>query len=358
MQEVVSKRTEPRVSRPPFQNPSQPTAQVTEANAFVGMDTTLSNRPGDRIVVIIPAYNEERFIGSVVLKVRRYAQTVIVVDDGSTDDTGIIAQAAGAIVIRHPANKGKGAALNTGFSIGREFNPQVMVMIDGDGQHLPEQLAGIVRPVLAGEADIVIGSRYLNHIKCVPRHRALGHWFFNQLTRAASGLKVSDSQSGYRAFSPNAYSADIFHSADFTVESEMQFLARQHGLRVVEVPITIRYPDKPKRSVLKHGLVVLNGVLHLVGQYRPLLFFGVPGMFSFLIGVGWGILVVERFRQTQQLAVGYALICVLLSVLGLIMLSTGFTLHSIRGLLLEILKGNQHRRHNNHACQCDYRQPQ
>lgn len=290
------------------------------------------------IVVIIPAYNEERFIASVVLKMLRYPVKVIVVDDGSTDDTAIIAQAAGATVIRHPANRGKGQALNTGFTAGRSLNPAAIVVIDADGQHLPEQLTEVVRPVIAGEADIVVGSRYLSPDNGgVPRQRVLGHWFFNQATRMLSGVKVTDSQSGFRAFSPKAYNADLFHSSDFSVESEMQFLARQFDLRVKEVPITIRYTDKPKRSVWQQGMVVLNGLLRLTGQYRPLLFFGGTGLLVMLSGLGLGLVVVDIYSRVRQLAVGYAILSVLLTIIGMLGLATGIILHSVRGLLYEML---------------------
>ncbi|HEY5669565.1 MAG TPA: glycosyltransferase family 2 protein [Anaerolineales bacterium] len=292
-----------------------------------------------RIVVVVPAYNEERFIGSVVLKIRKYPVTVIVVDDGSTDDTAYVAQAAGAIVARHEKNQGKGDALNTGFCQARQLEPEAIVIIDGDGQHLPEQLPHLVQPVLAGQADLVVGSRYLRKDCRVPRTRLIGHWFFNQLARHASGVGVSDSQSGFRAFSPRAYNADLFHCSDFSVESEMQFLAREYGLRVAEVPITIRYEGPPKRPALQQGLVVLNGILHMVGQYRPLFFFGVPGAAFLLTGLGWGLWVVELFMQTKQLAIGHAFIFVLLFLTGQAMLSTGFILHSVRGLLHDMLRG-------------------
>ncbi len=154
------------------------------------------------VVVVIPAYNEERFIGSVVLKLLRYPVKVIVVDDGSSDDTAAIARTAGATVIRHPVNQGKGVALNTGIRLGREFRPSAIVMLDADGQHLPEQLSDVVRPVLLGEADIVVGSRYLLPAPGTPPLRRVGHRFFNWLVRSASGVPVSDSQSGYRALSP------------------------------------------------------------------------------------------------------------------------------------------------------------
>src|SRR5262245_3312134 len=208
-----------------------------------------------KVLVIIPAYNEERFIGSVVLKVRQHAENVIVVDDGSTDGTAEIAQAAGAVVVKHPVNKGKGAALNTGFQRARQLEPEVVVLLDGDGQHLPEEVPILIAPVLRGEADIVVGSRYLQKHSRVPAHRVWGHQAFNWLTNLISGTRVTDSQSGYRAFSARALELISFNSESFSVESEMQLLARQHDLRLAEVSVTIRYPDKPKRSVIGHGLV-------------------------------------------------------------------------------------------------------
>ncbi|MBN1954924.1 MAG: glycosyltransferase family 2 protein [Anaerolineae bacterium] len=298
---------------------------------------------GQDIIVVIPAFNEERFIGSVVLKARKYADQVIVVDDGSSDATGEIATAAGATVVRHPVNQGKGVSLSSGFRRAREWNPRAVIVIDGDGQHLVEEIPGILAPVLAGQADIVVGSRYLEERSSVPRHRVVGHRAFNILTNVASGVRVTDSQSGFRAFSPRAAELATFGSTGFSVESEMQFLAQEHKLRLVEVPITIRYNDQPKRSVIAHGLAVLNGVLQIIGQYRPLLFFGLPGLITLLIGLGWGAAVVEIYRQTENLAVGYALISVMLFMLGSLSLFVGMILHSVRGLLLSLLHPDQER---------------
>lgn len=295
------------------------------------------------LVVIIPAYNEARFIGSIVLQARRFASQVIVVDDGSTDDTAHIARSAGATILCHKCNAGKGAALNTGFRVARDFEPQVVVCLDGDGQHLPEEIDLIIEPIINQDADIVVGSRYLGATHHVPRHRVWGHRLFNLLTRYASGVKSSDSQSGFRAFSPRALEALSFCSQDFSVESEMQFLAQEHGLRVIDVPVTIRYPDPPKRSVLMHGMRVLNGFLRLVGQHRPLFYFGVSGTAVLALGIILGLRVVEIFSRTSQLAIGTALLSVLLSMIGMILFSTGFTIHSIRALLSDLLSP----KHNN-----------
>jgi glycosyltransferase involved in cell wall biosynthesis len=315
---------------------------ITARNIDVRGNGTHSNGSGNHgdgggpggLVVVIPAYNEERFIGSVVLQARRCADTVLVVDDGSTDATAEIAESAGAIVARHAHNMGKGAALNTGLRQARELRPAAVVLIDGDGQHLPQEIAHVVEPILAGHADIVVGSRYLDRRSVVPRPRVIGHWLFNLLTNGASGVSLTDSQSGYRAFSPRAIDEISFHSNGFSVESEMQFIAHERHLRMVEVPVTIQYADRPKRSAVAHGLMVLNGVMFFIGQYRPLLFFGLPGLLTLLVGLALGGYVVTMFEQTTRLAVGYAMITVLLSVIGMLSLVTGVMLHSIRGLLL------------------------
>jgi glycosyltransferase involved in cell wall biosynthesis len=296
---------------------------------------------GHKLVVVMPAFNEESTIGSVVLKTRRYADTIIVVDDGSNDATAEIATDAGAVVVCHDRNLGKGQALNTGFRKARELGADIVVTIDADGQHLPEELDGVLAPVLMESADLVVGSRYLTEANGVPRHRKWGHKVFNLITGWTSGTLTTDSQSGFRAFSRAALETVSFSSSGFSVESEMQFLAREHKLRILEAPVTIRYDQKPKRPVVNHGLMVLNGILRLVGQYRPLMFFGLPGMLMMITGVALGIWIVDIYARTQNLAMGYALISVLLFMMGSISLSTGVILHSVRGLILDLVGRGQ-----------------
>jgi glycosyltransferase involved in cell wall biosynthesis len=295
------------------------------------------NSPRPSVVAVVPAFNEERFIGSVVLKVSRHADYVIVVDDGSTDQTGAIAAAAGAIVVRHTINQGKGAALNTGFRRARELVPAVVVTLDADGQHVPEQIELVVSPILNGASDIVVGSRYLEPTSDVPQHRIWGHRFFNTLTRGVSGLDVSDSQSGFRAFSPRALESLTFSSRNFSVESEMQLMARELNLAVSEVSITIHYLDAPKRSVIGQGLTVLHGIMKMTGQYRPLFFFGVPGILLLLVGIAAGLWVVDIYRSSHELPIGYTVLSGLLTTVALLTLYTGIILHSVRGLLLTLV---------------------
>ena len=258
------------------------------------------------------------------------------VDDGSNDDTALLAEMAGAQVFRLPQNSGKAVALMTGLGKASRNGFDAVVMLDADGQHSLEEMMRVITPVLSGDADLVIGSRYIGDSSQTPRHRIWGHWVFNWLTRLASGVPASDSQSGYRAFSPEALPVISFQSRGFSVESEMQFIVNQYGLRLVEVPITVQYPDRPKRNVVSHGMMVLNGLVRLAGQYRPLLFFGVPGAILLAAGLVWGWVVVDIYSRKLQLAVGYAMISVLLTILGSLLLSTGFILHSMRGLLMDM----------------------
>ncbi len=289
-----------------------------------------------RTVAVVPAHDEERFIGSMVLKVRKYVDAVIVVDDGSTDGTAEVAEAAGATVIRHAQNLGKGAALNTGFCAARKLAPAAVVVLDADGQHAAQEIPSVIKPVLAGEADMVVGSRFLDGNGDAPSVRGLGLRAVTKLSNVGSGLTLTDSQTGFRAFSPAALDEITFTANGFSVESEMQFLAQQLGLRTVEVPVSCTYGAR-KRNVMAQGLEVLNGILRLIGQHRPLLFFGVPGAIALIAGLLWGAWVVDIYRRTGDLAVGYALIAVLLCIIGTMAASTGIMLHSLRALLLELV---------------------
>lgn len=291
-----------------------------------------------RVAAVIPAYNEERFIGSVVLKTRRYVDIVIVIDDGSSDDTAEIAEAAGAIVVRHNSNRGKGAALNSGFQKARELNAEVVALLDGDGQHRPEDIPDVITPVVNGEADMVIGSRYLTRTSEVPFYRKVGQHVVTFLTNTSSGIPATDSWSGFRAFSHHALECIHFREGGWGVDPEFQFQARQHKLRVVEVPIVALYEEKAKRNPLPHGIKTVNAILRLTGQHRPLLFFGGTGILIFFLGIIAGLWVFDRYTATQELAVGIALISVLLSVIGVVTFFTGISLHSIRGLILDYVQ--------------------
>ena len=287
------------------------------------------------ILALIPAFNEDRFIGSVVLKARGFVDQVIVIDDGSTDETARIAEAAGATVIRQEANSGKAAALNAGFMLARKLNASALVMLDGDGQHSPSDIPAILQPVVSGEADITVGSRFLGVESSAPGWRVVGQQALTVATNLSSGVKLSDSQNGFRALSRNAIERLKFKTTGFSVESEMQFLIKQHNLAVREIPIAVNYDEGPKRNPFAHGFQVLNGILRMIGQNRPLFFFGVPGLLILAIGLLMGIEVVDRFNTYNALAVGRSLIAITLCMIGVFSVFTGVILHTIRAYMTE-----------------------
>lgn len=285
-------------------------------------------------IAVIAAYNEDRFIGSVVLKSRRHVDRVIVVDDGSTDDTARIAEAAGADVIRHTHNHGKARAINTGLERARELDAAVVILIDADGQHNPAEIPALIAPVQDQKADIVVGSRFLGVRSRIPRWRIVGQHALTLATNMASGVPLTDSQSGFRALSRKALHALAFRpNGGFSIESEMQFLVQKHRLAIEEVPVRMTYEEGAKRNPFTHGFQVLNGIIALVSQHRPLFFFGIPGLVILAAGLILGIIVVDRYNTYQSLAVGYALISILLDIIGIQTLFTGIVLHSIRAFL-------------------------
>jgi glycosyltransferase involved in cell wall biosynthesis len=250
----------------------KPTAEKKEAfkmkykkEGSLALQPDAQIKPQPKTIAAIPAYNEEKHIEEIVTKTLHYVDQVIVVDDGSVDRTGERARGAGAEVVTHDKNSGKGVAINTAFKAAREINPNAMVLLDADGQHSPEEIPSLLDPVLNSQADMVVGSRFLknNHI---PKYRMLGQTVLNITTNLGSGIKLTDTQSGFRAFSRKAIERMALKETGFAVESEMQFMAGRYGLKVTEVPIETNYDEKVKRSPVVHGFGVLFRVLGMMGQ--------------------------------------------------------------------------------------------
>lgn len=292
--------------------------------------SAMDDRQQPNIIAAIPCFNEELFIGSVVLKTKEHVDQVIVIDDGSIDKTALVAEKAGARVIKHGSNRGKGAAVSTAFEHAAEIGCRALVLLDGDGQHEPAYIPSLVKPVLDGEADIVVGSRFLEIKSSVPGYRILGHRLLTFLTNLGSRVKLTDSQSGFRAFSPRAIEALSFAEEGLSVESEMQFLANEADLRVMEVPVSIGYHGAAKRSPVAHGMGVLNSIMGLISRRIPLFFFGVPGLVMLAFGLREGWRVVEGYNTYGDFWLGPAMLAVLLCIVGTLSVFTGLILHTIR----------------------------
>lgn len=236
-------------------------------------------------IALISAYNDALFIGSMVLQSLQHVDQVVVVDNASTDGTAHIASVAGAQVLSIPKHVGKACAVSQGIGIGyiRGLEPTAVVMMDGDGQHDPNDIPKLLELIEIGSADIVTGSPLIHPIEHprVGRHAGT--------TNQAPSVKISDSHSDFRA------------------------------------------PWPPKG----HGRQVLDGLLRLVGQMRPLLFFGASGLLILIAGLLMGASVVQMQLRSSEVAMEYLFVSVLLSIMGGVALSTGLILHSVRALLSE-----------------------
>jgi glycosyltransferase involved in cell wall biosynthesis len=295
-----------------------------------------------KVIAAIPCFNEERCIGSVVVKTKKYVDEVIVVDDGSTDATAEIAAGAGATVHQHGRNRGYGAAIRSALERGRQLGADVLVILDGDGQHDPRDIPKLVKPIIEDEADIVIGSRFIGVVKKPPFYRRLGQRVLTTITNVGSGQKISDSQSGFRAYSAKALKELNLAEDGMSISSEMQFAISKSGLRVAEVPIDVSYAGQAKRSPIGHGVSVLSRVLVLFSLRQPLLLFGVPGLALLVGGLVLGARVLSMYGVTKELAVGNALETILLCLAGLLALFAALMLQAmkelIRGRIVDFMK--------------------
>ena len=307
-------------------------------------DARLAPAPrGRKVVVGIPAYNEDRYIGSLVLKLRADDRSVLVVDDGSTDATATVSELAGATVIRHGVNRGKVAAVASIFEHAAQSSADVLVLLDGDSQHDPGEIDQLADPILRGEAEMVVGSRFVGVRSVIPRWRVAGQHALTLATNLGSGLHLTDSESGYRAFSRRVLEEMRFNAQGFALEAATQFQAKQRGWRVLEVPIHVNYDIPLKRNPVWHGVGQIDAILRLIAEHRPLLFFGVPGILVLLAGLLLGVQVVRIYEATLQLAVGYSLITVLFVIVGILAMFVGIMLHAIREIIREALLENARR---------------
>src|SRR6266568_2905596 len=286
--------------------------------------------PESKIIAAIPAYNEGTTIGSVVLKARQFASEVVVIDDGSTDDTAETAALAGAHVIRHARNLGKGMAIRSAWLYARQSEPDAFVLLDGDHQHDPHDIPRIVEPILADTADVALGVRW-GKTSGMPLYRRIGKRALDYATAAATknGM-LTDSQCGFRVFSPRALDAIEPTDAGLSIESQMLVEAQERNLRIREVDIDARYDlDGSTLAPGRHGTSVLGRLIALLTQRRPLLVFGATGASLFLIAGFFALQTLRLYYTTGIFAIGYAFLVMLFAILGALSAFEGMVLNSI-----------------------------
>jgi glycosyltransferase involved in cell wall biosynthesis len=216
-----------------------------------------------RIITIIPAYNEEKAIEKVVRGVQKYSD-VLVVDDGSADQTSLLAKNAGAIVVKHDKNIGKGAAIKTGLGYAIKWEYDVIIILDGDGQHDPQYIPLLLEGI--GSADVIIGSRFRGIApQNMPLQRRLSNGITTRLIRFVTGYHITDSQCGFRVISKKA--APLFLNIsynDYVYESEVLCKASQNSLVVGEKPIECIYGNEKSYVRFRHVIHYIMFTLRLL----------------------------------------------------------------------------------------------
>jgi glycosyltransferase involved in cell wall biosynthesis len=292
------------------------------------MNNTITGSRKPKIIAGMPAFNEAKYIGSLVLQTRQYVDEVIVVDDGSTDNTAEIASLAGARVIKHPKNQGYGAAIQSIFTEAKKIDPDILVIIDADAQHNPQEIPGIIKPIFEGY-DLVIGSRHEQAEK-IPFYRRIGQRLILHSVKVISRDKLTDSECGFRAFSRKAINTLELRENGMAVSAETVSQADRENLKVTQVPISVTYSkDSSTLNPVRHGLGVFTRVLVMISERRPLFFFGLGGLILVIIGMIFGIRVLNLYSESRVLPTGNTMISVMLIVIGMFSIFTGLILRAL-----------------------------
>ena len=283
-----------------------------------------------KVVIGIPAFNEEAKIAGILIKLKKISNDIIVCDDGSQDLTSNIARELGATVIQHERNMGYGAAIKTIFLKSQEMKADVLITFDADGQHRIEDIGKVLEPIKNNSADIVIGSRFLDDSQNIPKYRKLGIKAITELTNITGGTKISDSQSGFRAYNQKVLENIKPTESGMGISTEILIKAQKKGFEIVEVPITIKYEgDTSTHNPVSHGTSVVFSTLKFVAIERPLVFYGIPGLIFLSIGLIFGIWTLQIFTDQGEVITNIALVGLGGVILGTVLIISATILYSI-----------------------------
>ena len=288
------------------------------------------------LIIGIPAYNEEKNIASILLKLKKIADKIIVCNDGSSDLTGEICENLDVITVNHNENLGYGAAIRSIFLKARELEGDVLVTFDADGQHMISDIKKVILPIENKQSDIVIGSRFLTGSNSVPQYRKLGINIITKVTNSSLSEKLTDSQSGFRAYNKHVLKKIIPTDAGMGVSTEILIKSSNLGFKISEVPITVSYEgDTSTHNPVSHGADVLLSTIKYTALERPLRFYGIPAMIFLIIGLTFTFLSFQYYAEFGRLSTNLTLIAAGTILIGVILTVTSVLLFSLTSIVKE-----------------------
>ena len=289
-----------------------------------------------KITVGIPAYNEEKNLAKIIVKLKKMVDQILVCDDGSTDSTCAIAESLGVTVIKHPKNLGYGSAIRSIFLKAREINSEVLVTIDADGQHKIEDVNKIIKPIVDGQADISIGSRFLDKRDNAPKYRKLGINIITKVTNSSLSEKITDAQSGFRAYNNKVLQSLTPSDSGMGISTEILIKSSNLGFKIAEVPTEIQYEgDTSTQNPVSHGTEVLMSTLKYISIERPLRFYGIPSFIFFVIGLTFTFSSIQYYAEVGRLNPNVTLVAVGTLLIGVILAVTAILLYSLVSVVRE-----------------------
>tara|TARA_Y100001936_G_scaffold32609_1_gene30575 strand:- start:5485 stop:6366 length:882 start_codon:yes stop_codon:yes gene_type:complete len=289
-----------------------------------------------KVTIGIPAFNEEKQLPKILPKLKEITDSIIVCDDGSTDKTAAIAKEFGAEVVRHEKNQGYGGAIRSIFQMASKINSDVLVTFDADGQHRIEDINKVLQPIKDEQADIVIGSRFLNDNNEVPGYRKIGIKIITQVTNASIKKHFTDSQSGFRAYKKQVLENIVLTEQGMGISTEILIKASQKDFRITEIPIKILYEgDTSTHNPVSHGTSVLISTIKFTSIQHPLKFYGIPSLILIGIGVIFTYFSVDYYAEIGRLNTNLTLISAGALLLGSILFISAILLYSIITVIRE-----------------------
>ena len=292
-----------------------------------------------KVTIGIPAFNEEKNIAKIIVKLKKIYDEIIVCNDGSADLTGEIAENLGAIVINHKQNLGYGAGINSIIKKSKEIDTDILVTFDADGQHKVEDVIKVIEPIKNGDADLVIGSRFLSKTKeKIPEYRKIGINIITKVTNAGLKKKITDSQSGFRAYSKDLISKLDISDMGMGISTEILIKTNSLGFRIAEIPITILYEGKTStQNPISHGTSVLFSTIKYTSIEHPLKFYGIPSLIFFVIGLSFTFLSIDYYMEVGRINPNVTIVAAGTTAIAVILLVASVLLYS----LANIVKGNK-----------------